>query len=469
MGRLCILMGRGRGYSLVEGDLLAGGLDDAASAGAAAGRSTTATATTTATAAATAEAATATAATTTTAATEAATTAVVVRLRGSEVDTDAARAELGAVKGLEGGGGLGNVAEGDVAEALGGTGFPVGGETDGLDVTVLAEGLVDVVLGRVEGKRADPEGVGGGRALVVEDLGALVGVRLASVGEVDTDGTAVELLALELNGLDGRVDVGELDVAESTRALGVAVKNDAGRDDLTARGELGSEPVVVDVPRKTTDENGVGGLLLALRGLNLLDGGGGGGSLGLLLSLALVGSGLGLLLVVGRVRVGRGVRVRRRGRGGLLLLLLLLLLLVVRVRVGVRRVRGLLLLGGSLGGGLGGGLLVLRVGRVGVRGVRVRRVRRLLLLGGGLALSGLGGGLLLLVGGRVRGVGVRLGLGGAALGGRLLLGLLGLLLDLGDLLEASATVSYKISHARATSHVTDGSDGVRSATTANVP
>jgi hypothetical protein len=387
-----------RTKSLVKGDLVALSGLDAASAGCKsqrrnsdslrfslltttrAGRATTATA---AAEAATATTATGTTAATTTAAkatvtateatvtaTEAttataeATTLVVVVLGRGVVQPDATASELLAGKAVVGGGSHVNGAELDVAEALGGAGLTVGGETDRDDVAELAKGLVDLVLGDVKRERADPEGLGGSRLLVVEDLGAALSVGGLGLGGVDADRAAVNLRTVLLQGLGSSVGGNEVDVAETTRLAGLAVKHDTGTDDLTAVGELGGKPVVVNVPRETTDEDRV---LLALNGLlnlGLL-----GGGLGVLLSLALAvgGGGLGLLL-----RLGVRVRVRRGGGGGLGLLLGLL-----RVRVRVRRVRVRLLLGGLL---LSGGLLIL--------GLRVRRVRvRRLLLGGSLLES----------------------------------------------------------------------------------
>lgn len=156
-------------------------------------------------------------------------------------------------------------------------------------------------------------------------------------------------------------------------ALGVTVSDDADISNLTALGELGTEPVVVNVPGETTDKDGAGSTLSSGRGfgLDLLDG-------GLLdLGLALLGlrvravgrGGLFLLIIRVRVRVRVGIRGGGRRGGGIrvrigrLLLLLdllglghldVLVLLVVRVRVRVR------------GGGIGGGRGRVRVGGLGL-------------------------------------------------------------------------------------------------------
>lgn len=137
---------------------------------------------------------------------------------------------------------------------------------------MLAECLVDLVLGNRERKGTDPKSLGRRRLLVVEDpstlLGGLVGLSLSGV--INTDGTAVNLRTVLLNSLGRGLKVGEFHVAETTRLLGVTVEDDSGRNNFTARLELGLEPVVVDIPRELADENVGSGFLVTAIGLGLL-------------------------------------------------------------------------------------------------------------------------------------------------------------------------------------------------------
>jgi len=220
--------------------------------------------TTTATTTVTTETATATASTTTT--TES-TTLRALGLLSSIVQAAGATSELSTVPG-NGSLGLIDRTELDVTETLGLTGLAVSGETDRDDLSALGKGTTEIVLGSVERQVSDEEGVGsltlGG---VVEGLGTslLLG---AGLGEVDTDGATVNLLAGKGQSSVGTLSVGELDVSETLGALGVAVGDDTDIKDLTALGELGAEPVVIDVPGETTDKDGSrgsgGSLILGL-------------------------------------------------------------------------------------------------------------------------------------------------------------------------------------------------------------
>jgi hypothetical protein len=288
------------------------------------GTAATATATATtatvaeATATTTASTATTTVAEATTAATASATTttettaaaAVTVVTGSSEVETDGTAGNLSAIESLESSGSLVSGREVDVAETLESTGLTVGGQRDTRDVTVLLESLLDDLVGAVEGEVTKEEGVAGSRALVTELVGAvesLVGGLLAGSGEVDIEGTAIELVSHHLllgGGSSGSIV--ELDVAEALGAASLAVTDDTAADDVAEALKLAAEPVLIDVPAQAANEEvldalGGGGSLL---GLGLLDGG-----LGSLLSLALLGRGLLLIAVrgVGRV-VGIGVR-----------------------------------------------------------------------------------------------------------------------------------------------------------------
>jgi hypothetical protein len=142
------------------------------------------------------------------------------------------------------------------------------------------------VLVDAEGEVTDEENGSWLVGLVAVTLSTLLGVWWwARSGVVDLDCTSIDLLAVECDGLGSGLEVGKLDVTKTTRTVGFTVDHDTCLDDLTALGELGSEPVVVDVPRELTDKDVGGGLLLALgggNGLGLL-----GGLLGLILGLAL--------------------------------------------------------------------------------------------------------------------------------------------------------------------------------------
>ena len=188
---------------------------------------------------------------------------------------------------------------------------------------MLLEVLGEGALVSLEGDVADEEGLGG-RVLDVAELGGAVvllllgslGVVVAGSGEVDTEATAVKLVAVTaLEGLGTGLGVGELDVTEALAAARVTVGDDADALELAELLELAGEPLFVDVPAKIADEQ-VGGSLLLLTvddDLDLLL-----GRLGGLLGLALLAGGLLLLLllIVGRgVAVGVGVWVAAPGTG----------------------------------------------------------------------------------------------------------------------------------------------------------
>lgn len=163
---------------LVKSDLGASGLDDATGPGttettsaefkfeelhsgspsgsttsAATASSSVTTETTTATATSTASAAVATEATTATTSATATTTetttttaaALAIRLGSGVVETETTAIEVVSLESLDGGLGLVDGSELDVAKALGRTGLAVGDEVDALDVTVLAKELVQGV------------------------------------------------------------------------------------------------------------------------------------------------------------------------------------------------------------------------------------------------------------------------------------------------------------------------------------
>ncbi len=137
---------------------------------------------------------------------------------------------------------------------------------------MLSESLVEHVLVDTERQVADKENWGRVVGLVTESVGTLLGVWWgAGSGVVDLDGTTINLLAVESDGGSGGLEGGELDVTETTGSVGVTIDHDTSGRDLTTLRELGSEPVVVDVPGELTNKDVEGGFLLTL-------GGGGGGS-----------------------------------------------------------------------------------------------------------------------------------------------------------------------------------------------
>lgn len=110
---------------------------------------------------------------------------------------------------------------------------------------------------------------------------------------------------LGVESLSGGISIGELDVCETLGATSVGVGDDTDGDGRAVL-ELAAQPVLVDVPGKTTYEKNVGGSREVTLVLDLLASGGSGLSLSLALLgrlLDLGGSRLGLLLRVGvRVR-----------------------------------------------------------------------------------------------------------------------------------------------------------------------
>lgn len=214
--------------------------------------STSTVATTASTTSATVEAATSAsteASTTVTTETTTATSTAVVVSGLRVVETDATAVKVSTALGLEGLLGTIDIFELDVAEALGPARLTVGGESDALD-TVVVEQRPDSVLGGVEGKVTDKQGGAGGASHIAESLCALFTsiAGVAGKADIDLDGTAVDFLAVKLEGLGDSPSGGEVDVSESTRFAGVAVHLDGGGLDLTTLGELLGEPVVVDVP-----------------------------------------------------------------------------------------------------------------------------------------------------------------------------------------------------------------------------
>lgn len=215
---------------------------------------TTATATTTTVAEATTTATATAEARATTSATATEATSVAVVTGSGVVETDVAAVDVGTVHGLKSTSGLLDRGELNVTVALGGASVTVGGETDAVDVAVLAEVASEAVLGSVEGKVAAEESGRGNALLVTVGLGAVVGavatvlLGLAGRAEVASEGAAVNLdTVLVVESLNGSVGVGELDVGEALGATRVGVGDDADGDGRAVL-ELTAEPVLVNVP-----------------------------------------------------------------------------------------------------------------------------------------------------------------------------------------------------------------------------
>ena len=192
------------------------------------------------------------------------------------------------LKGGESSLGLALLSELDVTVTLGGSGIPVGRETDGLNISVVTESLVDLVLVQRVGKTTDVKGLGDGGEGVTVSLGTLVSGRGSGTGlrVVDSDVSAIDLGTVLLNSGGGALERSERDETETSGSVGVGVHHDLGGGDLTTRLELGRQPVVVNVPGELTNEDGQCWLVLAVvlgRGLGLLGWG----------SLLLVGLSLG--------------------------------------------------------------------------------------------------------------------------------------------------------------------------------
>ena len=414
---------------LVESHLVALARDDSTGSGTTAGSTTatsstststtvgesassTTTSTTSASAVAEATTSTATSSTTTSTVTTESTTSAtttVVGLRSGVVNSDGSASKLVTLQSLKSGLGLALLGELNVTVTLWCSGVPVSGQSNGLDVSVVTEGLVDLVLVQAVRQTSNVEGVGNGGKGVTVSLGSLVSGGGSGTGlrVVDSNLSAVEVGAVLLNSGGGSLEGGEGNETESSGSVGVGVHHDLGGGDLTARLELGSQPVVIDVPRQLTNEDGQSRLVLAvvLGGLSLLGWG----------SLLLVGLSLACKSALesqGKRRSdedfpncgctspsqsdssnresdmrGQGYRDWNQksrltvgGSGGGLLLIIVRAVLVGALLLGlgsdsrglflvvgailVRRVR---LLGLSGGGGRGSGLSLFLVGRVRVR------------------------------------------------------------------------------------------------------
>jgi len=164
---------------------------------------------------------------------------------------------------------------------------------------VVAERLVDLVLGERVRQTTDVKGLARGGQRVAVSLGSLLGGGGGSSGlrVVDSDVSSVNLRVVLLDGLGGAFKVREGDETETSRSLRVGVGHDLGRGDLTARLKLGSQPVVVDVPGQLADEDGRSRLVLAV----VLDLGLLGRGLGVIVSLSLAcGLAIGQAAVIAR-------------------------------------------------------------------------------------------------------------------------------------------------------------------------
>ena len=247
-------------------------------------------------------------------------------------------------------------------EALEVAGLAVGGEADLGDGAAIGKGLTDGVLVDVPGQVADEDGetsllLLGGFAGSVDGLGGAV---------LDGQPTSVEVGTVQGNTGLGILGGMEVDDGSARRTAVVLEGQLDGLGSLAALGEELLDLLLSGTPGQTTDVqlgNGVGVLDGLLLGLERVVGVG----LGLALLGFLLGS-IGKLTVLG-VIVGIGIRITvtgavgiRRGRRagtivGLLrsLLLgigLLVVLIVVRITVRVRRIRrirAVVLLGGSSG------------------------------------------------------------------------------------------------------------------------
>ena len=306
--------------SLVERDLLASGSDDTAGSGTTSRSTSTSATTSVSTESSTTTSSTATSSTSVTESTSttssatsstasvttestSATSLVVVLPGRGVVQSDAPSGNILTGKSVQSCLGLVDILELDVSESLGGTSLPVGDESDRLNATVLAEGLVDGVLVGLERQVSDEKSLGRLGGLVAKLAGSLlpgtVGRGGSGRGKVDVDLSSVNLLSVHLlDGLGGILDVDELDVSESSRLLGGSVEHDSGGRDLTELVKLGLEPVVVDVPRELADED-VGRSLL----VTVTSSGNGTG-----LGLALLGGGLLLILGLSLSCDGQKVR-----------------------------------------------------------------------------------------------------------------------------------------------------------------
>lgn len=196
----------------LEGDLGASERTESTTVGGGTATATASTTTTTTTTTVATETATAATAAATTTSTAESTTLRALGLLSSKVQAAGAASEIRAVPG-NGSLGLLDGRELDVTEALGLARLAVGGKTDRKDLTALGKGAAEIVLSGSEGQVADEKGVGSLTSRgVVEGLGLLLGARL---GKVNTDGTAVNLLAGKGQSSLGTLGGGKVDVSVS--------------------------------------------------------------------------------------------------------------------------------------------------------------------------------------------------------------------------------------------------------------
>jgi hypothetical protein len=166
-----------------------------------------------------------------------------------EVKTDVASLDVRTVRGGEGILGTLNVLKLDVTESFGPSGFTVGGQANALD-TVLIEELPDGVFRNTEAQVADKEGGAGRAGLVIEGLGPVLAsfILVRCGAPVDVNRTPVDLGAVHEEGLLDCLGGREANVSESSRLSGFTISLHMSRLDLTARGELLGEAVVVNGP-----------------------------------------------------------------------------------------------------------------------------------------------------------------------------------------------------------------------------
>lgn len=136
---------------------------------------------------------------------------------------------------------------------------------------MLSKDLPEAVLGDVEREVSDPEGGGRGVGGSVGLVLLLLLTRGSDGGVVDSGLSAVDRLGRVVS-LGGGLLVGELDVSDSSRSAGLSVHLDSGRGHLSELGELGREPLLVDVPREVSNpKGGGGGVALSGPSLGLVD------------------------------------------------------------------------------------------------------------------------------------------------------------------------------------------------------
>jgi hypothetical protein len=198
----------------------------------------------------------------------------------------------------------------------------VGRQPDVLHLNALIEKLPNLVSADAEGNVADEESIALGAHNIVELLGPVLAattvitggsatIVVASRGDIKLDGSAVNLLALHsVQSLLSGLGVGKVNEAKATAAAGFLLGNYASTSKALALLELFKEPLIIDVPAELAGPNSrtLGGLLGLTVGLGLL----GGGVIGLV-ELSLFGRpfSLGLRGVL-RFRLGAvGVRVGR--------------------------------------------------------------------------------------------------------------------------------------------------------------